>query len=628
MAHVNEGDAASTRDPAMRVAGWLHGQSRRGAKYRFCLRDRAGSVRRMFMKLWSSCLLLAALLTPSASFAAQAGADAAFQKIADEFLHGYFAFSPLESVGLGLHEYDGLAPDYSRTALDAERKRLHEFERRLADFPARASLSPASEFDFRVLQLAVRSGLFGFEEAHHFEKNPMTYAEAIDFNVYLKRDFAPLGVRLRFIAKLARIAPAFLANARGNLADPLPKPKVTLAIEIAKGSAEFLEKDLAAAMRGVADANLLAEVMDASAKASAAFREYAAWLEKEKLPRADDQFALGEERYKKFLATRDAITLAPEKILEIGLAELKREQAAFAEAAKIDAPGKSAIEAMRELQRDHPTADSLVPETRKNLEAIRQFLIDRAIITMPSEVRATVAETPPPQRAGSFASMDTPGPFEKRGAEAYYYVTPVEKEWSDKEKDEWLGAFNRFTADVVSIHEAYPGHYLQFLHLNASAVSRIRKIFGSYAFTEGWAHYCEQMLIDAGYGGTGEEGAKYRLAQSDEALLRLCRLCVSVKMHCHGMSVDEATKFFRDNCYYEEKPARSEAMRGTFDPGYLFYTLGKLQILKLRRDFEKQEGAAYSLKKFHDAVCDHGQMPVRLLREILLKDSAGWDATL
>jgi uncharacterized protein (DUF885 family) len=237
-------------------------------------------------------------------------------------------------------------------------------------------------------------------------------------------------------------------------------------------------------------------------------------------------------------------------------------------------------------------------------------------------VRAIVAETPTYQRAGSFASMDTPGPFERRGAEAYYYVTPVEPGWSAKEKDEWLGAFNHYTADVVSIHEAYPGHYVQFLHLNASRASRVQKIFGSYAYTEGWAHYCEQMLIDEGYGGSGIEGAKYRVAQACESLLRICRLCVSIKMHCQGMSLDDATKFFQDNCYYEEKPARQEAKRGTYDPGYLFYTLGKLQLLKLRRDFEKQEGANYSLKKFHDAVCDHGQMPVQLLREVLLKDAA------
>ena len=581
----------------------------------------------MFLKLRSICPLLAVLLAPSMLRAAP-GTDGDFQKLADEFLKGSFAFDPLGSVNLGLHEYDGRAPDYSRAALDAERKRLHDFDARLAGFSERKSLGPAAELDFRILQLAVQGKLFGFEEAHDFEKNPMTYAGALDFNVYLKRDFAPLADRLHSIVKLARITPAFLANARENLVDPLPRPKVTLAMDIAKGSADFLEKDLVEAMKGVTDEKLVAEVKDAGARASVAFRDYAGWLEKEKLPRADDHFALGEERFKKFLAAPEEITLAPEKILEIGLAELKREQAAFAEAAKAVAPGKSSANAMHELQRDHPTADSLIPDTRKNLEVIRQFLIDRQIITIPSEVRAIVAETPPPQRAGSFASMDSPGPFEKNGAEAYYYVTPVEKEWSSKEKDEWLGAFNRYTSDIVGIHETYPGHYVQFLHLNASPVSRIQKTFWSYAYIEGWAHYCEQMVVDAGYGGTGTEGAKYRLAQSDEALLRICRLCVSIKMHCHGMSVDEATRFFRDNCYYEEKPAHQEAMRGTFDPGYLLYTVGKLQLLKLRRDFEKQEGAAYSLKKFHDAVCDHGAMPVRLLREILLKDPASWDETL
>ena len=556
-------------------------------------------------------ILALALLTSSVAHAEFSEADTALGKLADEFLDGYFRARPLSGVSLGLHEFDGLAPDCSPSALEAERKRLHDFDARFAAFAERKSLSPSAELDYRMLRLAVQNELFQFEESREFERNPMTYAEAFDFNVYLKRDFAPLADRLRSIVKLTNAVPAFLATARTNLADPLPKPKVTLAIDIAKGAAEFLEKDLVTAVRDVKDEKLLTEFREANGKTVTAFKEYAVWLEKEKLPRADDGFALGEERYRKFLAARDAITLAPEKILEIGLAELQREQAAFAAAAKIVAPGKTPIEAMREIQRDHPTADSLVPDTRKNLEAIRQFLIDKKIITLPSEVRATVAETPTYQRAGSFASMDTPGPFEQRGAEAYYYITPVEQEWSDKEKDEWLGAFNRYTLDVVSIHEAYPGHYVQFLHLNASPVSRVQKIFGSYAFIEGWAHYCEQMLIDAGFGGDGLEGAKYRLAQSDEALLRICRLCVSIKMHCHGMSVDDATKFFRDHCHYEEKPARQEALRGTFDPGYLFYTLGKLQLLKLRRDFEKQEGASYSLRKFHDAVCDHGQMPVR-----------------
>ncbi len=578
----------------------------------------------MFSKLRTALAL--ALLT-AATLHADEAADAAFQKIADDFLHGYFLARPLSGVALGLHEFDGLAPDCAPAALAAEQKRLHDFDARFAAID-RQTLGAATVSDLRTLRLTVQNELFEMEEAHAFEKNPMVYAESFDFNVYLKRDFAPLAERLRYIVKLANAVPAFLATARTNLVDPLPRPKIALAIEIAKGTAEFLEKDLTIAVRDVKDEKLMAQFHAASAEAIVAFKDYAAWLENEKLPRADDKFALGEERYRKFLAARDAITLAPDKILEIGLSALQREQETFASAAKIVAPGKTPVEAMRELQRDHPTADSLIPDTRKNLEAIRQFLIDHQIITVPGEVRATVEETPTYQRAGSFASMDTPGPFEKRGAEAYYYVTPVEKEWSEKEKDEWLGAFNHFTADVVSIHEAYPGHYVQFLHLNASPVSRVQKMFGSYAFVEGWAHYCEQMLVDEGYGGTGADAARYRLAQSDEALLRICRLCVSIKMHCHGMTVEEGTQFFRDHCYYEEKPARQEALRGTFDPGYLFYTLGKFQLLKLRRDFEKQEGANYSLRKFHDAVCDHGQGPIRWLREILLKDAASWDETL
>jgi uncharacterized protein (DUF885 family) len=233
--------------------------------------------------------------------------------------------------------------------------------------------------------------------------------------------------------------------------------------------------------------------------------------------------------------------------------------------------------------------------------------------------------------------MDTPGPFEKRATEAYYYVTPPEKDWPDKQKQEWLTAFNYYTSDVVSIHEAYPGHYVQFLHLNASPASKVEKIFGSYAFIEGWAHYCEKMMLDEGFGSSSsstpaeediQRAAKYRMAQADEALLRLCRLIVSIKMHTQKMSLDEATKFFRDNCYYEEKPARQEAMRGTYDPGYLNYTLGKLEILKLRDDYKAQEGDQFTLQKFHNEMLKHGMPPIRLLREIMLKDKSKWDQVL
>jgi uncharacterized protein (DUF885 family) len=256
--------------------------------------------------------------------------------------------------------------------------------------------------------------------------------------------------------------------------------------------------------------------------------------------------------------------------------------------------------------------------------------VQRDLITFPSDVRVRVEETPRYERATSFASMDSPGPFETKATEAYYYVTPVEPEWDARKREEWLTAFNYYTTDVVTIHEAYPGHYVQYLHLQASDADKIDKTFSSYAFTEGWAHYCEQMVLDEGFGRDQSEQAalKYRLAQSDEALLRLCRLCASVRMHTQGMTVDQATKFFVDNCYYEEATARQEAERGTYDPGYCFYTIGKLQMLKLREDWRKQEGASFSLKKFHDEVLRHGAPPVRLLREIMLKDPAGWEHTI
>jgi len=222
--------------------------------------------------------------------------------------------------------------------------------------------------------------------------------------------------------------------------------------------------------------------------------------------------------------------------------------------------------------------------------------------------------------------MDSPGAFEKKATEAYFYITPVDPKWTPKQKEDWLSMFDSYTSDLTTIHEVYPGHYIQFTHLNKSSATKIEKIFGSYAFIEGWAHYTEKMMIDEGYGNTGDpiKTAKYRLAQSGEALLRLCRLCVSIKMHCRGMSVDDATKFFMDNWYQGEKPSRQEAIRGTFDPGYLYYTFGKLEMLKLREDYKKQEGGNFTLQKFHDLVLENGMPPIQILRKKMLKDKNIW----
>jgi len=397
---------------------------------------------------------------------------------------------------------------------------------------------------------------------------------------------------------------------------------VETAISIANGSASFLEKELVEALKDVQNDQLKDSFAASNKSAIAELRNFASYLEKEKLPKAHNHYAIGKENYKKMLLYNEMLEITPEEILKMGLEELKKEQELFAVVAKKIDPDKSPIDVFEGLKKEHPTAENLLPEARKNLEAIRQFLIDKEIITIPSEVRVAVQETPQYARSTSTASMDTPGPFEKKATQAFYYITPVETSWAPKQAEEWLTQFNYYVTDIISIHEAYPGHYVQFLKLNASPATTIEKVFGSYAFIEGWAHYTEKMMIEEGFGGTDSVTvAKYHLAQLDESLLRLCRLVVSIKTHCEGMTLEDATKFFQDNCYYEYKPAYQEALRGTFDPGYLSYTLGKLQILKLREDYKKQEGENYSLKKFHDTLLDHGMPPIELLREIMITGS-------
>ena len=561
--------------------------------------------------------------------------DAEYEAVAEEYIKGYLASRPLEAVALGFHEYDGKISDYSRLALDAELTRLRRFDDRLKKFDL-DKLGQRQSIDLRILQASIKRQIFERHDLSMFERNPIVYARAADLNIYIKRNFAALEDRVHSIVLIESQIPNVLIAAKTNLNPVLPKPYVELAIQIARGSADFMRTNLEEAIKDVKDDRIKAEFHDANRKASAALIDYAGWLEREKLPKASADYAVGEEKYRRMLADTELVDLAPAQLLELGMAKLKEEQDAFAAAAKIIDPDKPAIDVYKAIQSEHPAPDKLLPDIAKNLDQIRKYIIAHKLVTIPSEVKAQVKETPQYRRATSFASMDTPGPFEKRASEAFYYVTPPENDWPEKQKVEWLTSFNNYTSDIVSIHEAYPGHYVQFLRLNASSASKVEKIFGSYAFVEGWAHYCEKMMIDEGFGAAADQNkpeevkraAKYRMAQADEALLRLCRLCVSIKMHTENMNVDEATKFFQDNCYYEEKPARAEAMRGTFDPGYLSYTLGKLEILKLRADYQAQQGNEFSLQKFHNELLNHGMPPIRLLREIMLKDKSKWNEVL
>src|SRR5438874_1005610 len=563
--------------------------------------------------------------------------DAELDFVADEYIRGYLAARPLHATALGFHEYDGRIFEHTRLAIDAELTRLRRFDDRLMKFDM-AKLGPRAAVDLRLLQAAIKRELFFIGDLAIYEHNPLTYARALDVGVYAKRKYAPIEDRVRSIIVVENQAPNIMIAAKTNLAEALPKPHVELAIQTARGAAEFLKKDLVEALADLKDETLRNTFLQSNRRAATALTEYAAWLEKEKLPKATPEFAIGEEKYRRFLAETELVDMPPEKLLELGLAELKKEQDVFSEAAKKIDETRPADVVFKQIQSDHPAAANLVPEVTKRLDAVKKFVSEHKLVTISADAKAQVKETPQDRRATSFASMDTPGPFEKRANESYYYITPPENDWTELQKEQWLTSFNYFMSDLVSIHEVYPGHYVQFLHLNASKATKAEKVFGATSFVEGWAHYCEKMIVDEGFGGAApnakpsedeiQRAAKYRMVQAQAAMVRLGRLCVSVKMHTEGMSVDDATKFFQENCYCEEKPARAEAMRGAFDIGYGNYTLGKLQILKLRKDYQEQEGDKFSLKKFHDEMLNHGMLPIRLLREVLLKDKAKWDEVL
>ncbi len=311
------------------------------------------------------------LILFACSLAAEENQNADFQKVADEYIKGWLAAHPLQATSLGFHEYDGRINDYTRLSIDAELSRLKRFDERLKKFDP-AKLNATSVLDLRILQCAIKKDLFDIQDLQSFDLNPMTYARALDVNVYTKRDFAPLTDRLKSIIALENQLPNIMIAAKTNLAPVLPKPYVELAIEIARGGAEFLKKDLVDALKDIKDPKLNAAFAIANRKAFMALSEYASWLEKDRLPNAGAPWAIGEEKYRKMLAEQELVDLPPAKVLEIGLAELKREQQVFAEAGKIIDPTKSAQEVFKDIQKEHPAPESLIPDVSKNLEIIRQ----------------------------------------------------------------------------------------------------------------------------------------------------------------------------------------------------------------------------------------------------------------
>jgi uncharacterized protein (DUF885 family) len=477
----------------------------------------------------------------------------------------------------------------------------------------RALLSPLQALDHRQLDLAIQQELFEWEDMRFWQRNPMFYSDALDVSRYIKRSYAPLDQRLRALIAHEQHFPEIVAAARANLLPELPVTYIDTAIDIYRGIETFLVKDLQAAVCSVSDPELCHKFNQVNQVALEVIRDFVTWLRDELHSKACREFAIGEQMFRRMLWVGEMVNIPLNQLLEIGEMELARVRAELIATAGQVAPGHTSAEVMKGLAADHPSAAQLIPATRGMLEDLRQFIVDRGLVTIPSDERILVEETPAFLR-WAFAMVDSAGVFEPEGTETYFYVTPPEPDWPPEKQEEWLSEFGYYGLRDVCIHEAWPGHYLHYLHYRL-APTTVAKVFGAYSYWEGWATYVEQMMLDVGY---GEEDPRLRLAQLTEALRRCCRFIVAIKMHIQNWTVEQATRFIMDNAYMEQTPARQEAIRGTFDPGFLNYTLGKLMILKLRHDYQALSGGQFSLRAFHDRFLSYGAPPIPLVRELML----------
>jgi uncharacterized protein (DUF885 family) len=539
-----------------------------------------------------------------------------WRALVEALLDEYFARYPGTAAHLGFHAYDGQVTDFSAAAIAAWSARVAHYQAELAAVDP-AGLSLEDRLDWEVLRAALEQEVFQWKELAEWRRNPMAYLWSIDTSSYLKRDYAPLPVRAQAVARQLAEIPRVLAQGKENLQPPLPVTFVETSLDMFRGTARFIEQELPAAVQAVGPGHeaLLERLESARLAALAAVEDFVRFLEGQRSG-ATTAFAIGAEHFRRMLWTGERVDVPLERLLEIGEADLARNRRAFEALARQLDPALSPADVMARLGHHHPTREALVQETRDMLEELRSWVIARDLVTVPSEVRIRVEETPSFLR-WAFAMMDSPGAFEEVAEESFYYVTPPEDHWPPEQQEEWLTKFDYATLRDVSIHEAYPGHYIHFLHTKG-VPSKVRRIFGAYSFWEAWAHYVEQLMIEQGF---RPEDRELRLAQLSEALLRNVRYIVAIKMHTQGMTVDEATAMFAEQAYLAAKPARQEAVRGTFDPGYLNYTLGKLMLLKLREDVRAREGESFDLQSFHDRFLSYGAPPVPLVRWAMLGEN-------
>jgi uncharacterized protein (DUF885 family) len=537
----------------------------------------------------------------------------AFRAQVTQFVEAEMHLYPERATALGDHRFDDRVDDMSAQGIAAV---IRNSKKWMALFGADDAkhLSPANEADREWLISHLDGELLWTEQVRSYQRDPETYLPTSAVNALIKREFAPFEIRMRSVTAREVAALKNLEAAQKNLQPSLtPKVFVDIALQQMPATIEFFNSDVPLAFAKVADGPDKQAFAKANANLVLAIQDYAQWLKNELMPKASGDYAIGTDAYRRMLNDADMVDMPLDQLEQVGVKELARLRDEFQKtAAQID-PKRSPAEVMESLTREHPDAAHVIPTVAAGLASIRAYVIAHHIATVPSDVMPMVRETPPYMRATTFASMDSPGPFEK-SPEAFFYVTLPDPSWPEAKQQQLLAFYSPPTISDTSVHEVFPGHYVQFLN-NRHNPDVVRLIYGSGADIEGWAFYCEQMMLDE---GLHDGDPKYRLAQLQMALMRACRYLVGIRMHTQGMTVDQAAKFFEANAYQTPHNAMVEALRGTGDPGYLRYQLGKLMILKLREDVRQKQGAAFDLGKFHDALLEQGAVPIKLIRRAML----------
>ena len=537
-----------------------------------------------------------------------------FPRLAKKILDDYWSFHPTVAAAAGLHRYDGMLPVYTGATLRGYTSRVRGYLEALDRLDRRDGLSREVRLRLGVLRGLLLTELSDIEDQRLPRTLPLYSLFRMNIVNYLLRNYAPLDRRVRAIGKLESQVPRFLKDLRATLDPRLADTFFEVGEMAATGMLDAYARELPEILSGVSTP-VRTYVESTNQTATAELKAFVGDLAATFRPRIKTDFALGRRKYERMIFAEHLVRIPIERLLDVGRADLDANRRQFEETARRIDPGKKPAQVIEGIAADHPTAERLIDDTRAMLEEIRDYVIDRDVVTVPSEERAQVIETPRFFRFAT-AALNPPGSFEKVAREGFYYVTPVEETWSAEKSEEWLRHLNYTSLRNISVHECYPGHYVHLLHQNRVRDAVLKSYF-SYAFTEGWAHYCEEMMVEQGFGDL-----RLKLAQLQDALLRNCRYISSVMMHTGGWSWEDATRFFMEKAYLDRLPAEREAKRGTWDPGYLNYTLGKLMIKKLRADWSRQHRGA-RVREFHDALLGLGAPPLGLARERLLGKDAG-----